>query len=322
MLQALKGKGLFIFSDPGGAKPLLSMICQHKHTLEEVKIISDRTYNFFNDFGLPVSQPSPDIEDDFLYFKPDFVFTGTSYSSKIELNYISKANEKNIPSFSFIDHWTAIRKRFDNNGTEVFPGHILVIDEHAKQQGIVLGIDESKLIITGNPYYDWLRQWKPVVSKKDFLSSIGVNPNKKILVYAPDPLSNINGIETYGFDELSATNTLVHFFINHHKELKDWIVLVKAHPNQNRELLKKITSIHASFYLLPENIDTNTTIYFADVVMGFFSSFLIEADIMHKPVLRFLNVPIKNDPIAELNIGSIVDDRSLIAALSNTVLWN
>ena len=45
-------RGLFIFSDPGGAKPLLAFIENHK--LKDYKVISDRVYDFFLDFGINV----------------------------------------------------------------------------------------------------------------------------------------------------------------------------------------------------------------------------------------------------------------------------
>jgi CDP-glycerol glycerophosphotransferase (TagB/SpsB family) len=192
------------------------------------------------------------------------------------------------------------------------------IDERAKLLAIEQGIDEDKIVISGNPYHDWLSNWEPAVSKDNFISQIGLtNKNKRLLVYAPDPLSNINGKDIYGFDELSATLELVNLFDEHKIELKDWIVLVKAHPNQNREELNKLIHDHTIFKLLANDIDTNTCIYYADIVMGFFSSFLIEAAIMHKPVIRFFNKSIENDPIAELNIGTIVNKTTIISNLKS-----
>ena len=50
MVLKLKGKGLFVFSDPGGAKPILSYVALNK--ISNYFIISDRVYNFYTDFGL------------------------------------------------------------------------------------------------------------------------------------------------------------------------------------------------------------------------------------------------------------------------------
>jgi hypothetical protein len=136
-------------------------------------------------------------------------------------------------------------------------------------------------------------------------------------LYAPDPLSNVSGIEVYGFDELTITSILVDFFNKHSYELSNWIVLIKAHPNQNLNLLEKIISMNASFQLLPQEIDTNTIIFYSDIVMGFFSSFLIEANVLNKRVLRFFEQEIVNDPIRELNIGVVVDTDNLLKELNS-----
>ena len=92
--KIFKGKGLFVFSDPGGAKPILALLTIIKKNLDDFIIISDRKYDFYNEFELNVQLP--DIASDFENFKPDFLFTGTSYTSKLELKYIERSNKINI----------------------------------------------------------------------------------------------------------------------------------------------------------------------------------------------------------------------------------
>ena len=68
MLDKLKiknlynNRGLFVFSDPGGAKPLMSLI--ENYGLVNYKIYSDRIYDFFLDFDVLVHNigDSDDIE--------------------------------------------------------------------------------------------------------------------------------------------------------------------------------------------------------------------------------------------------------------------
>lgn len=312
-MPELKGRGLFVFSDPGGAKPILAWIDMNRSKLTDFRIISDRSYNFFDDFNLNVSIPDADINNDFL-FKPDFVFTGTSYTSKIELKYIEESRSRAIPTFSYVDHWTSIRNRFEDNTREIFPDYILVLDERAKQIAHEQGINVSKLVVTNNPYYDWLRNWKPSISKQEFLKPFGIKDQSKILLYAPDPLSNVNGFGQFGFDEISATTNLVDLFKNR-KELASWIILVKPHPNQQVEKLANIISEHPAFILLPQQVDTNTAIYHADIIVGFFSAILIEATVLNKPVLRFLESTAKNDPFSELRIGTRVNRDDLVSKL-------
>jgi hypothetical protein len=313
MRPTLSGNIVFVFSDPGGAKPCLALI--ELNNLSNKIAVSDRNYSFYEGFKTKVKIIDHDFEEFIEEINPELIFTGTSYTSNIEQQFIKIAKKKKINCYSFVDHWTSISKRFiDSKGVMILPDKVWVIDERASRIAVQEGIDDAKIIISGNPYHDWLRNWTPSVNKETFLKEVGIQ-NKKILVYAPDPLSNVNGTEVYGFDEFSATSELVELFDNHPEELNQWIVLVKAHPNQDRNILYKIIEKHAAFSLLPEEIDANTLIYYSDVVMGFFSSFLIEASVMQKPVLRYIVKKFKYDPIAELKIGTIVNKYSIISML-------
>jgi len=312
----LSGKILFVFSDPGGAKPCLSLI--EENSLTEAIAVSDRQYPFYNDFKTHVRIENQNFEQLVDSINPELIFTGTSYTSNIENQFIKIAQNKNIPCYSFVDHWTSISRRFyDSSEKMILPDKVWVIDERAREIAIQEDIDKTKIIISGNPYHDWLRNWKPSISKEVFLKQLHLhNLNTKLLVYAPDPLSNVKGKEVYGFDELSASTDLVELFKTHQKELNQWNVLVKAHPNQDRSKLNEIFERHNAFYLLSEKIDTNTIIYYADVVMGFFSSFLIEAAILNKPVLRFIDERTIYDPILEINVGITTNKNTFIEILS------
>lgn len=303
----LSGIGLFVFSDPGGAKPLLSLVKKIKKSLNFYKIVSDRNYSFFKDFDLEVSNPILTEETEFKETKPDFLFTGTSYTSNIELRYIKEANRLGIKSFAFVDHWTSFNERFILNEETVYPTRILVVDETAKNKAIVAGIPQNILEVFGNPYHQFISEWKPSISKEDFFSQLGLNIiGKKFIIFAPDPLSNVNGEFEYGFDEVSGTQKLCES-IKGHKET--YVFLLKLHPNQNLDRIHKVVSKH--FLILPTDVDTNSLIYFSDLVLGFFSSFLIEANLMHKPVLRFLVDGIKKDPFECMNIGKIVNQATV-----------
>ena len=313
----LKGKVLFVFSDPGGAKPILSLI--ENENLSDSVVISDRIYPFFKDFRSRVEPCNEEVETIIDKYKPDLIYTGTSYSSNIEKKFIRFAVLNGIQSVSFIDHWTSMRKRFeDEKGSLILPDQIAVIDERAKQIAINEGLDENRIAITGNPYHKWLSRWKPIVTKQEFLHSIGLDKlNKKIALYAPDPLSNVNGFSTFGFDEISSTKEIIEAISEESNICHDWIILIKAHPNQNLNKLKSLLVNNDMFKLLPPEIDTNTCIFYSDIIIGFFSSLLIEANILKKNIFRYLPLELKNDPIQELNIGSIVNKQSLISLLNS-----
>lgn len=315
-----KGKAIFVFSDPGGAKPCLSLMDEFDPGY--ALAISDRKYPFYKDFKHPVMLPDQSYYEIINSFKPDLIFTGTSYSSNIEQEFIDIARKESIPCYSFVDHWTSISKRFRNKqGLLNLPDFIWVIDQRAKDIAIQEGIDHHKLIISGNPYHDWLANWRPVNTREQFLQAIGVAElNKKLIVFAPDPLSNVNGKLTYGFDELILSRKLVNLIKSSHLEDSNWLFLIKLHPNQNAEELNRIFKGQKCCKLLPLDVDTNETIFFADVVIGFFSSLLLEANLMGKSILRFLGSFSRNDPFEGMNVGEKADESNIIPQISNILL--
>ena len=308
MTLNLRGRGLFVFSDPGGAKPLLALAKSLENSLNFCKIISDRIYPFFKDFNLVVYESTLPARIELQATRPDFLFVGTSYTSDIELNYVKEANRLGIKSFAFVDHWTSMKERFILNGEFVYPTFIIVVDKIAKNKAIEDGIPQDIIEIFPNPYHNYIKDWKPVDTKNDFFLKLGLDiRKKKIITYAPDPLSNINGELEYGFDEISSTLTLCESI----KSLNEnYLFLLKLHPNQKNDNIQK--SISSQIFILPNDVDVNSLIYYSDIIIGFFSNFLIEADLMHTPVLRYLIEGAKKDPFQDMNIGKIVNQKTLV----------
>lgn len=322
MLSKLNKKILFAFSDPGGAKPILSLIEESKP--ENFSVVSDRSYNFYNDFKSSVKIIHNNFIEEINSYKPDLIFTGTSYPSEFDKQFLKIAIENNIECITFVDHWTNMDLRFRlDELTFLEPTQVWVIDDRAKEIAIKTGIPEDKIVISGNPYHRWLKNWKPKISKQAYLDSIGLkHSSDNLIIFAPDPISNINGIQKYGFDEYSALKDLIDLFAKNKSELSHYKVLIKSHPNQDRKKLEEIISGNENFSLLPNEVETNTVIYYGDFILGFFSSFLLEAKILGKKVLRFIPVPMEVDPIGDLNVGKIVNNDSLLTNLLSTKNWN
>lgn len=310
----LNGKILIVFSDPGGAKPCLAIADTILN--ENLCVVSDRTFPFYNHFKSKVNvvQSEDNLEFFVDQFNPDIIFTGTSYTSIIEKTALKIAKEKKIINISFVDHWTSIGDRFRNKeGLLIIPDEVWVLDVRAKEIAIKDGINEDKIIISGNPYHHWLRDWKPNINRNFFFNNLKLDSEKKYILFAPDPLSNIDGLQKYGFDEYTASRIIVESVKKATLEFKTkYHFLIKMHPNQSSEKLVKVFEESTNFTVLPLDIDTNQCIYFSDIVIGFFSSLLIEADIMDKVIFRFLEKKLQEDPFLGLNLGVITNSNNLI----------
>ena len=312
MLKINGQKGIFIFSDPAGAKACLALVKSLKN--KEILVISDRKYSFYSEFNLEVnSSAHKSIEEWFDIFKPDFVFTGTSLPNKIELEFLKYANDKKIKTYSFVDHWTNMSDRFKYFEEYIYPDELWLIDEYAKEKAISDGIDENIIVISGNPYYDYLKNWKPIISKNDLYNKIGLKKYEKYILYAPEPISTFNLQEKYGFDELSG---LIHLNKSLEElELINIKIIVKPHPNQNKMLFLNFIKKEKNDKILYLNkININPLIYYSEFVAGYFSNSLIESNIMNKKVIRLLIdlIDSKLDTLMHLNIGSVAHDNKTL----------
>ena len=173
-MSKIKGqKGLFVFSDPAGAKACLALAKSFKQ--KTLLIISDRKYSFYSEFNIMVNNSNDrSILEWYDFFDPDFVFTGTSLPAKIELGLLIEAKSRKIKTYSFVDHWTNISKRFKSFEEYIYPDEIWLIDDSAKEIAINEGVKENIISVSGNPYYDYLKTWKPNTSKEKLMNSIGL----------------------------------------------------------------------------------------------------------------------------------------------------
>ncbi|MCE7995978.1 MAG: hypothetical protein HEP71_28620 [Roseivirga sp.] len=313
MLEGLVGRGLFVFSDPGGAKAILAYVKINQ--LTDYLIVSDRQYDFFEDFGLEVLKASAEdavaIADG---FKPDYLLTGTSYTSRIELGFIKTINQRKITTAAFIDHYTRFQDRFEMSGEMIYPHQIGVIDEKARGIAHENSLTKhSQIVVTGNFYHQFLEEWTPAISKAELYDQLGLDIGKKLVVFAPEPLSNVeNARGVFGFDEIETTSGLIDSL----STVSDGINLVlTAHPNQNITLLHPI--IEGRLTLNNGRVGVNELIHYADMVIGMFSNFLIEAIAMNRPVLRYFCKPVLHDPLSGSGVGKVVDDAILLSEIKS-----
>jgi hypothetical protein len=310
--EKLRGKALFIISDPGAAKPILALIEEQKKNFSELIIISDRIHNFFKDFNLDVKFYKTITENYIKNYNPSFVFTGTSHKSQIEIQSIYISKLLNIKTYIYLDHSTYLIERFIFKNKINIPDVIYVNDSFTKKNLILESpINILKINILKNPYLKWLKKWKPIVSKEFILNEINIDSRKRIILYLPDPLSNkIDSIDIFGYDELIATKELNKLFA---KLKTNFNIVLKPHANQNIDELYKLK--HKHFLILSKDYNLNDILYYSDYVIGFFSNSLLEAHAMNKKVIRYQPKNIKYDPFHYKKFGFIADQNSLLNIL-------
>ncbi|HYG16748.1 MAG TPA: polysialyltransferase family glycosyltransferase [Bacteroidia bacterium] len=313
MLPQLKGKGIFVFSDPGGAKPVLSFI-KLNDSISGYYAVSDREYDFFEDFGIQVNKYTPGDEEQIIAsYQPDFVFTSTSYTSKIELRFIEAAKKRNIPCYTFIDHYTRYKDRFVDGDKLILPDYITVTDN------IAVGIAHAEnmlppdhIMASGNYYHAFLKQWVPSVSRESFFAEHGLTPGSLLITYAPDPFSNVGGVPQYGFDETTVWEE-INNYLEQLSEKYNITVVIKLHPNQKRDhIMPAVQKSALKNIVVADAMHLNTLLYHSDIIIGMCSSILIEANVLKggKKIIRCLFNSKVHDSLLALNIGTVAHNNS------------
>jgi hypothetical protein len=308
---------LIVFSDPGGAKPSLSLAKKWQDA-DELLVCSDRQYAFFETFGIPVRQcRGEDAHAIFQEFQPDSLYSGTSYTSRIELDFLREAAKRGIPSASFVDHYTGFDVRFGFGEARILPDEIHVLDEKAAGLAYEAVLPESRIRITGNPYHEFLRSWQSQLTKEEVFQQLGIPVSEaKTILFAPDPLSNAGGAEKFGTDEVAILVVLLEALGETEKPIQ---LLIKAHPNQSMDYLKtglKNLPRNVEVHLVPSEKDAllNDLIQHADLVAGIFSSLLIEAELLGAKTLRILCEITIPDPLVGQCAETVLMERNQISS--------
>ena len=299
---------LIVLSDPGGAKPCLSLAKKWQES-DELLVCSDREYAFFETFGIPVRQcRSEDARAIFQEFQPDSLYSGTSYTSRIELDFTCEAKKRGIHTASFVDHYTGFDVRFGTAEARILPDEIHVLDEKAAALAREAGLPERRIRITGNPYHEFLGSWRSRLSKEQVFQKLKIPlSDAKIILFAPDPLSNAGGAEKFGTDEVA----ILKLFLESLGEAgRTTQLLIKAHPNQSLDYLKtglKNAPQNVEVHLVKSEKDAflNDLIQQTDLVVGMFSSILLEAELLGAKTIRFVCGMQTPDLLENKSIGRV-----------------
>lgn len=271
--------GVF-FSDPGAAKPLLAL---QKLYDANFRFFSNKLYDFYTNFNINVQIiDENELEKVFTLHKFDLTLLGTSYTNNFELSACKISKLNNIENYTFIDNWSGLEARFRRNEMYNIPEKIIVVDNFAKE---VFKKQTAKykteIFALNNPYHSYLKTWKPAFSKQFIYDKFALNQNYKTVIYAPDPLSNVGGINKYGFDEYFVYEKLFN------TAERNYNLIFKLHPNQHIHFFKD--KIDDKTILIKDNIYINELIYYSDLLISFFSNILIESHFLGTKSLRFIN---------------------------------
>lgn len=351
----MKHKKILLFSrDPGGANTVIPLVVALRKKGNEVRLFGkDMALEKYSKAGLEgfditglVSEINQGAIENFLLSeKPDFIITGTSSSDFTE-KYLWKAAEKlNIPSFAILDQWINYGLRFSRYSTaqieyrkalshEYLPTKILVMDEFAKEEAIADGIESSRILVTGQPYFETLLKEKEKITSgrlDEIRRKLTLKDDDFIITFASEPVSiDYANTDYWGFTEKTIFSELLEGVKRLSAGLEKRIsIIIRPHPREDEDSFNEMSlGLGERIKIVVDrNSSSMELISLSDIVAGMSSMFLIEALILDKPVLSIL-IGLKKGrenpfvPARRDLIKSITERNTLIAELDEIIVRN
>lgn len=310
-------KKILLFSrDPGGANTVAPLYYKLKNKDYDVEIFGKDfaldKYKQYNINGIDIGTRIKDIsqssiEQFLIEEKPDFIITGTSADDFTE-KFLWKASEKlNVKSFAILDQWVNYGIRFSKfsvNQMDEYekdrkhpyvPFKILVMDNYAKAEMIKAGIDKDKILVSGQPYFDYLIEKKENFNKNsiNYRENIGFKEDEFLLTFISEPISNIykeddDSEHYWGYTERTIFKQLIEVLEDITEQYKKKInIIIRLHPKEKEnnydDIIDSINSKYISI-LIDKKINGFKLMYSSDLIIGMSSMFLIEAAVLGKSI--------------------------------------
>jgi len=219
------------------------------------------------------------------------------------------ARLRKLPLFGIIHSWDNLAIK----GPTVKCDHIAVWNRHMVQHAQQLfHYRPEQITVTGPGHFDVYGRGKPQMSRAEFLTALGFDPQRRLLTYTTMPPMSLN---------FSA-----HFV----RQIAEWIsrdelakpcqLLVRLHPQDNPELYASCRGMphvvietpgrfrapahwrQAIYYYDPTDADVQhlrDTLWFSDAILNLGSTITLEAAALDRPVVNLAyNPPGTNWPVS------------------------
>lgn len=279
-------RAFFASSDPGGAN-VIAAIARRMPDPSGYRVFTDpggfRNADLEDRYEVVAGEA--DVAEIFVADQPDVVFTASSLVSDIELKMLREARRLGIPSAAVVDHWNDFANRFARGGDAEFPDRVFVIDETAVEMAVEQGVPRDRVEEFGHPHFYDAQFYVPVKSRAVFWRELGVDPERQILLFVSDALTETAGgregaRQRFGYVETDILELLLAAL----EPDSSVSVVVRPHPKENRDKLERI--LGGSDVVVVRGAPLWELLAHSDFVTGMFSSALLEAVAMGKRPLR------------------------------------
>jgi hypothetical protein len=289
---------LFAAGDIGGARALLPII--ERCLKEDIGIVITNSGQISKEAPNHCLKVSPEalkskaFLETFLNNNKIGVFIfASSLKDGTALSLARQMKKLRIPVIHVLDNWTSYRSRMETDGLPVFiPDHYAVMDDMAYKAAIEDGIDESTLMITGQPALADLStefaQWKARKDRSIF-NHYGFDPNKKLITFISEPVEHDQGRtpKSPGYRGYTEKEVIRRFCAILQPFARDIQIAILPHPREEQGPLAELWNTHkgelfGKILNLPRG---RYGVFMSDGVAGMGSVLMYEAWLLGKPVI-------------------------------------
>jgi len=341
----MKGRRILIFSrDPGGTNAIMPLIEPLRAFGNQVSVYGkDAALSIYRKQNIDCSNicdiiPSgtQNETDEFVRkTRPHLIVTGTSSEDFTERHLWKAAERTGIASFAVLDQWTNYRLRLISEGGDpmneratselIVPSFFFIMDEFARKEMCALGLAREKLVVSGQPFFDYIRKTGDRFTPgeiEELRRELTGTHGGLVFVFASQPIASIhrkNGVpeDYWGYTEETVLKSVAGCLSRLTEEMAVKVTLVlRLHPKDESNvyqdaLAKCPNSIKV---VVDRETDSSLLLKAADLIIGMFSMLLLEAAILER---RFISVQIglkRENPLIFDRMGlvrSILTEKEL-----------
>lgn len=163
------------------------------------------------------------------------------------------------------------------------------------------GNSKDKFFIAGNPRFDVLKDWKPVISRDVLYGKLGRDVNKKTILFATQQVNKFSSFWTDDLFWVMADELLKYI-----EGRPDIQLIIKCDPYEDVLPYNRIAAYYPGAQVTTiRNFDIYTLIYNSDLVITLDSTVGLEAMLFDKPLITF-NLTAREDRVPYAQKGAAV----------------
>lgn len=206
------------------------------------------------------------------------LIVGTSALDRSEVLLSEIAQRQGVPVLAILDYWANYRKRFslvrDNQEHFILPDLITALDNACASEMVVDGIPESRIVITGQPYFGWLCNHT--------IRNMAYQEEKDCILFASEPHPAAKSVLKIFIKVMQLQKTQKKILIRFHPRQKDCLDSLAMLDNAGLD------------FTVDHSEDLFATLRNCDFVIGLTSIILIEAALLGIPAGSLLPPPWAN----------------------------